>query len=201
METNALLREYQKASPARRRDLESVILQQNSGLAVFIAQQYFYLFDPNGSDDAIQEGKIALLRAVRAFDPTRGANFATFATTVIHFHLGGFKKAASRPMRASETVSLDALSEAEVGTLKHSQYLKAIAREDVSLQGIEKKDFIRWLESELADREWRVLSGRYGLDGDEPKSLRRIADVLGISHESVRLTISDALRKLREALR
>jgi len=85
--------------------------------------------------------------------------------------------------------------------LERTRYLKAIATDDVSFQRFEDKAFVAWLCSQLSDRERYCLSAHYGLNGDEPVPLRRIAELLGISHERVRQIEADALRKLREPLR
>ena len=194
---SALLREYQTACPERKFYLEKEIFQRNYPLAIFVARRYFNLFEPDGNDDAIQEANIAFLRAIRTFDPTKDASFSSYAVVVMRNHFGRFIQPTFSKMLRDATTSLDALSEAEVGTPERLQYLRAIATDDVSFQGVDEKDFIRWVERELPAREWYILSAHYGLDGDEPKSLREIAKELGISHERVRQIEADALRKLR----
>jgi RNA polymerase sigma factor (sigma-70 family) len=59
------------------------------------------------------------------------------------------------------------------------------------------------LENLLAtidEREGRILSLRFGLSGDGPRSLRQVATVVGMSREGVRRAEIRALRKLREAM-
>jgi RNA polymerase primary sigma factor len=52
----------------------------------------------------------------------------------------------------------------------------------------------------LADPERVTLRSRFGFDGDAPASYRQIADRIGCSHESVRLTEREAIRRLRARL-
>ena len=99
MDTNAvLLREYQTASPERKRHLEKVIYQRNYPLAIFVARRYSNLFSPDGADDAIQEANIAFLRAIRTFDPTKGASFSSYAVVVMRNHFGRFIQPTFRKM-------------------------------------------------------------------------------------------------------
>jgi RNA polymerase primary sigma factor len=53
--------------------------------------------------------------------------------------------------------------------------------------------------SELPDRERRVLELRFGLEDDQPKTLREIGEVLGLSRERVRQIESRALNRLRRS--
>ena len=52
------------------------------------------------------------------------------------------------------------------------------------------------LLSDLSERQRRVLSLRYGLQGGEPLSLRRAGKCLGITGERVRLMERDAIVRL-----
>jgi RNA polymerase primary sigma factor len=51
--------------------------------------------------------------------------------------------------------------------------------------------------NKLPDKEKRVLELRYGLNGQEPLTLREIGDALGISRERVRQLETRAIKKLR----
>jgi RNA polymerase primary sigma factor len=53
--------------------------------------------------------------------------------------------------------------------------------------------------SELPARERNVLELRFGLDDDQPKTLREIGEVMGLSRERVRQIESRALNKLRRS--
>ncbi len=55
--------------------------------------------------------------------------------------------------------------------------------------------------AELPERERKVLELRFGLTDDQPKTLREIGDVMGLSRERVRQIESRALNKLRRSHR
>jgi len=52
----------------------------------------------------------------------------------------------------------------------------------------------------LGDRERRVLTDRFGLEGDRSRSLRQVGVELGLSPEAIRLIEKRATRKLRRVL-
>ncbi len=58
----------------------------------------------------------------------------------------------------------------------------------------------RCVQSCLTEREAKVISLRYGLDGDGPCTQREIAEVCGISRSYVSRLEKKALGKLREEM-
>ena len=69
--------------------------------------------------------------------------------------------------------------------------------EQVEVELTEKA--LRAAVSELSEREQRILTLRYGLNGgEEPKSLEEIGRILGITRERVRQVEAEALRRLAE---
>ncbi|MBA2358042.1 MAG: sigma-70 family RNA polymerase sigma factor [Actinobacteria bacterium] len=59
-----------------------------------------------------------------------------------------------------------------------------------------REESLRRALRDLSERERRVLELRYGLAGDEPRSLEAIGKVLGVTRERVRQIESDALENL-----
>ena len=56
---------------------------------------------------------------------------------------------------------------------------------------------IRSLVAELDDKERQVISMRFGLDGEDPRTLQEIGEALGLSRERIRQIESKAKEKLR----
>jgi len=73
------------------------------------------------------------------------------------------------------------------------------APEDSILQNDELGTLNKLLES-IDEREAQILKLRFGLDGQEPLTLKEIADDVGISRERVRQIVDEALTKLNGQL-
>jgi RNA polymerase primary sigma factor len=82
--------------------------------------------------------------------------------------------------------------------------LGELARDDTdpgaSLTGAEDLRQVLELLSQLDPRDAAVLRLRFGLDGEQPRTLKEIGDRLGLTRERVRQIERDSLRKLREQL-
>jgi len=76
-----------------------------------------------------------------------------------------------------------------------SKHGTAEVEESVIQEVLEKE--IYDLLDKLPEKERRVVELRFGLKGNEPKTLREIGDILGVSRERVRQLETRALRKLR----
>ncbi len=65
-----------------------------------------------------------------------------------------------------------------------------------ALKELRREELRKALES-LSERERQVLSLRYGLEDDQPRTLEQTGEILGISRERVRQIQEEALEKLR----
>jgi RNA polymerase primary sigma factor len=76
---------------------------------------------------------------------------------------------------------------------------RATPPEDSMLRDDELATLNRLLES-IDEREAQILKLRFGLDGEEPLTLKEISDAVGISRERVRQIVDEALSKLNSQL-
>ena len=51
----------------------------------------------------------------------------------------------------------------------------------------------------LTDRHKKIIILRYGLDGENPRSLQKVADLFGLSRERIRQLEREAFRKLKQS--
>lgn len=61
------------------------------------------------------------------------------------------------------------------------------------------EEALRQALGELSEKERQIIAMRFGLEDDQPRTLREIGDLLGISRERVRQIENQALAKLRRS--
>lgn len=133
------------------------------------------------SDDLLAEGNLALLRAIRRFDPVRGVCFSTYAGRAIN----------------------NALAMLINRELDHHRRIKCV---DVSLLACMPQEtrastwprHPRLAAPGLTAREWDVISAYYGI-GRPAETLGDIGKRWGITKQAVFLVKKKALRKLGES--
>jgi RNA polymerase primary sigma factor len=71
--------------------------------------------------------------------------------------------------------------------------------EELAVEGLTRETVGRAIRSLLSEQERHVLTLRFGLDGDTPRTLRECAKALGLSGERIRQIEKEALTRLRGA--
>jgi RNA polymerase primary sigma factor len=103
-------------------------------------------------------------------------------------------------LAAGDDVSLSA-SVGDEGTLELGDTLEQETIPSVELEMI-RSSFERRVQSMvdvLDEKEREVIRMRFGLDGEEPKTLQEIGEAMGLSRERIRQIESRAMEKLRRS--
>ncbi|ABW31472.1 sigma-70 family RNA polymerase sigma factor [Acaryochloris marina] len=105
-------------------------------------------------------------------------------------------KTISRTLQLFQQISsLDQL----VGPQQKDTLLDMLAGEDQPthyLESLQLDDELSQVMASLDERERFVLSQRYGLEDDHPKSMKEIGQQIGLSHEGIRLILKKIMQKL-----
>ena len=103
-------------------------------------------------------------------------------------------------MASGEDLSLSTLI-GEDGNLELGDTLEQDTIPEVELELIRDSfaQQVRSILSELEPKEQHVLRLRFGLDGDEPRTLQQIGESLGLSRERIRQIESKAKEKIRRS--
>jgi RNA polymerase primary sigma factor len=132
-------------------------------------------------DELLQEGRIALWRAILHYDPARQTTFATYAVPAIQHGLwSAVARAQRREGWLAPVVPVDPAAWAE-RAWQRTQVRAALAE----------------LLAHLPEQRAQVIVAAYGLDGQPPLSLAAIGRLCGVSGERVRQWRNDALVLLR----
>lgn len=191
-----------KAGDAHARD---ELARRNLRLVVSIAKHYRSASTP--FMDLIQEGNKGLLRALDRFEPQLGYRFSTYATWWIKSHVMDAIGNATRGLRIpahrlGEVGPIDSLSfENNVSMVEAmmAETNSCVPAAETTVHGRMLSESVRDVMTELNDREQQVITARFGLDGQEARSLEWLGQRLGITRERVRQIEARALQKLQRS--
>ena len=174
---------------------EKLILH-NLRLVSHIVRKYYGM--AKNQEDLTSIGTIGLVKAVDSFNPANGARFATYAAKCIQneilMHFRSQKKLTAE-VSINETIDVDRDG-------NPLTYMDVIATEDHIEEELDlrtKSAMVRRLLTTVLDeRERQIILLRYGLSGEEPRTQREVAGMLGISRSYVSRIEKSALETLRE---
>lgn len=164
----------QQASEGDEKALEQLV-GANLRFVVSLASEY----QGKGLDmeDLVNEGNIALVKAAKSFDPTRGTRLVVFA--------------ASRIRKAIEAALNSEEDNSKLKDLKDS-YTPPISSDDADDNILEHAN-----SDILSERERQVISAIYGIN-QPTMTLAEVGMQMDITRERARQIRDKALRKLRK---
>jgi RNA polymerase primary sigma factor len=103
-------------------------------------------------------------------------------------------------MAGGEDLSLS-MTVGEEGTLELGDVLEqeSVPSAERELIRTSFEEQVRAMVSQLDEKEREVINRRFGLDGEEPRTLQEIGEALGLSRERIRQIESKAKEKLRRS--
>lgn len=138
-------------------------------------------------EEAAQAGRQGLWRAILKYDPQRGTRFASYAYRAIMHYVWAAVQANLVALRR----------EVSMGELRLYEYREGSDPAVVSLWE-EVRQSLRALVGRLSARLQFVIVARYGLDGEQERTLQALGEQLGCTGEWVRQLQYAALVWLRQ---
>ena len=181
LDDNELISIIQSGQDTRGRSAVTVLISRYLGLV----RKKAMAFSCNGAEaeDLAQEGLLAFMRAVSAFEPDRGAKFSTFASVCV---TNGIRSAVMRLSKGAE----ESLPENIDEKAEDSATPENIWFEKERISGLYKE-----IELLLSEKEWSIF--RLYLGG---ASYGEIAGRLAISEKSVDNAVFRVRKKLKKLL-
>ena len=189
--------EYLEKAAAGDLEARNILIERNLRLVAHIMKKYYA--QTSDQEDLISIGTIGLIKAVSTFDAGKGIRLATYAARCVEneilMHFRSQRKSAS-DVSLSDYIETGkdgtALSRMDVVCQDDDMFDRISSREDVRL-------LRQYMGEVLDDREQKVLTLRYGLDGKEPLPQREVAQQCNISRSYISRIEKKALEKLRSA--
>ena len=155
--------EYLEKAAAGDLEARNILIERNLRLVAHIMKKYYA--QTSDQEDLISIGTIGLIKAVSTFDAGKGIRLATYAARCVEneilMHFRSQRKSAS-DVSLSDYIETGkdgtALSLMDVVCQDDDMFDRISSREDVRL-------LRQYMGEVLDDREQKVLTLRYGLDG------------------------------------
>ena len=166
-----------------QKDIRDRLIEHNLRLVVYIARR----FENTGVDldDLVSVGTIGLIKAVNSFNADKNIKLATYASRCIEneilMHLRrtvkiksevSFEEPLNTDWEGNELMLSDVM-----GTDGDIVYKKIENGVESELLGVAL--------TKLNDREREIMELRYGLSGEEEKTQKEVADMMGISQSYI----------------
>ena len=179
-------------------DARNTLVEHNLRLVAHIVKKYYA--QESEQDDLISIGTIGLIKGISSFKPEKNTRLATYAARCIENEILMYFR--SRKKTQNEVSLSDSLDTDDDGNSLN--LMDVVGVDDTMYADLQDRDDcirVRELVGEvLTPREREIITLRYGLTGQMPRTQRELAAKLGISRSYVSRIEKRALEKLEDAL-
>ena len=179
-------------------DARNTLVEHNLRLVAHIVKKYYA--QESEQDDLISIGTIGLIKGISSFKPEKNTRLATYAARCIENEILMYFR--SRKKTQNEVSLSDSLDTDDDGNSLN--LMDVVGVDDTMYADLQDRDDcirVRALVGEvLTPREREIITLRYGLTGQMPRTQRELAAKLGISRSYVSRIEKRALEKLEDAL-
>lgn len=171
------------------------LIEHNLRLVAHIIKKYDS--DRDAQEDLISVGTIGLIKAIDSFRPTLGNRFATYAGKCIQNEiLMYFRSQKKFSVESSLGEAIEVDKDGNPLTIFDVLRVEDNIVEELTLKG-QTGLAMHAVKTLLDERERKVISMRFGLNGKKCATQREIASKMGISRSYVSRIEKAALEKLR----
>ena len=174
------------------------LVEHNLRLVVFLAKK----FESSGLDmeDLVSVGTIGLIKAINSFKPEKQIKLATYASRCIENEILMYlRKLAKRKAEVSLDEPLNVDGEGNellladiLGTDSDAIY--------THVEGQVERQLLEEGLSRLSKREQQIIEMRFGLDGEDERTQKEVADLLGISQSYISRLEKKIINRLKREI-
>lgn len=178
------------------KEAKDILIERNLRLVVYIARKFENT--KVQAEDLVSIGSIGLIKAINTFDTGKNIKLATYASRCIENEILMYLRKSSN-QRAEISLDEPLNTDYDGNDLLLSELLGT--DDDVVNRNIETKTEHEMLKSaveRLGQRERVIMNLRFGLSGEEEKTQKEVADMLGISQSYISRLEKRILVKLKK---
>lgn len=172
------------------------LVEHNLRLVAHIIKKYYAVQADH--DDLVSIGTIGLIKAINTFDSEKQIRLSSYASRCIENEILMYFRCGRK---SSQDVSLnDAIDTDKEGnplTLMDVLAVEENYADDLDFK-VKSSKLNEYINSELDERERKIIVLRYGLGGKEPLTQREVAKLMGISRSYISRIEKKALLSLRK---
>jgi len=177
-------------------EAKNMLIEHNMRLVAHVVKKYNGVAE---TDDLISVGSIGLIKAINTFSPEKGTQLATYTARCIENEI-------LMLIRNNKKYKNDVSLSDPVGSDKDGNELPVMdllyEKEDsvfsAVTKSIEREKFISFVKKTLSEREFMVISLRYGLKNGRSYAQREVASFLKISRSYISRIEKKAIEKLKK---
>lgn len=174
------------------------LIEHNLRLVVYIAKKFENT--GVGVEDLTSIGTIGLIKAINTYQPDKNIKLATYASRCVENEILMYiRKNNNRKREVSIDEPLN--TDWDGNELLLSDVLGT--DEDIVYKTIEENEEKRIVEkaiSKLNKREQTIIRLRFGLNGEEEKTQKEVADLLGISQSYISRLEKKIIKRLKKEI-
>ena len=177
-------------------DVRRTLIERNLRLVIYIARKFENT--GVGLEDLISIGSIGLIKSVNTYRPERKIKLATYASRCIENEILMFLRKTSGK-RCEVSIDEPLGGDGDGNELLLSDIL-GTDPDEVSRPVEEAVDrtLLYQALSGLSGREHTIIAMRYGLDGQDDRTQKEVAEILGISQSYISRLEKKIIRQLHE---
>jgi len=175
------------------------LIEHNLRLVVFLAKKYENV--KVDLEDLVSIGTIGLIKAINTYSMDKNIKLATYASRCIDNEILMYLR---KNKKVNSEISLDeSLSYDAEGNELHLEDIIGTDPDVVSKNVLEKDDKKIMIEeiNKLNKRDKEIMTLRYGLEGNNEKTQKEVADILGISQSYISRIEKKVIKKLQSIIK